>query len=270
MRRYWGVLAAAGAVVALAACNGGGTTGSGATAGAESAATGPPPGCVTGAWRSTSVAANISGNVQGAPVNANLNGGEGILLKVAPDGMMRVDFGGMRPVDFAVTSSGHTVRGQFYYSGTASGRVGFGAGAQPNGTASPMVSPNGTASPTVSPNGTPSPMASPTGTASPTRTATATQTATATATPQASGVWEPTGPVDWSGTRITLKLTEPQARTVLNNAPVSGASGNPDGQVGNAVDLRPVLRAARYTCADGTLGMRPFAQTSAAWVFRRS
>ena len=67
------------------------------------------------------------------------------------------------------------------------------------------------------------------------------------------GTWTPAGAVIWDDLKATVKLTEPIAVTLLDNARVSDFTGDKSTQAGGAVDVQPVLRAGSYTCSGNTL-----------------
>jgi hypothetical protein len=67
------------------------------------------------------------------------------------------------------------------------------------------------------------------------------------------GTWTPAGAVIWDDLKATVKLTEPIAITLLDNARVSDFTGDKSTQAGGAVDVQPVLRAGSYTCSGNTL-----------------
>jgi len=67
------------------------------------------------------------------------------------------------------------------------------------------------------------------------------------------GTWTPQQQVVWDNLRATVKLTEPIAITLLDNARLADFTGDKSNQTGGAVDVQPVLRAGSYTCAGDTL-----------------
>jgi hypothetical protein len=127
--------------------------------------------------------------------------------------------------------AGAQVRGEISYSGTTDGTVDLKATAPAStSTASPLASASGSTG-----------LSTPTG--SPATTSTG-----STAGSGKTGGWHPTGTVNVADLRITVKVTQPVAATILNNAKVSDVTGSQTTQVANAVDLQPLLREGTYSC----------------------
>jgi len=233
MRIRWIYLPALAGLTAIAACTSSGTTNDvspSGPAGGEGPS-GPPPGCTTGTWQSASTMATATRN----NFTGTVSGGEGVRLSIEPSGASTADFSSMRPIDFAVAVGSDTVKGQYHYAGTSSATMGFArrSSASPGTTSTPHAA----RSPGVH---------------------------------AASGTWQPIGNSNEDNLRVTLQLTQPVNRTPLNNVSVGSVTGPQNGQVGNVVDLRPVLRKGAYTCHDDTLTIRPEVKPVAvAWMFRR-
>ena len=248
MRRVWGFAPPAAAVLifGLFGCtNEPGTTQPTPTPTPTAAV------CPAGDWRSTQTAA--SGSVAGATVT--LQGGSGVKLTVAAGGAVNADFTGMQPITFTAQVTGQQVTGEIIYQGPVSGTVNL------TGTAT-----------------TPSP-----GTATPTGAATATTSATpgaagtspATASPGtggASGPWQPVGQVVWGDLALTIRVTAPLSATIVDNVKVSDVTGAQTTQVGNAVDLQPLLREGVYRCEGSNLIITPSSGAAPAvtWTFERA
>lgn len=84
------------------------------------------------------------------------------------------------------------------------------------------------------------------------------------------GPWRPTGTVDWSGLRLTLRLTEPISLTLLDQAQLSKLPGDAQSPAGDAVDLQPLLREGTYRCEGDTLTISPEKSgPNLDWTFNR-
>jgi hypothetical protein len=127
-------VAAAGLTFGLAACTSSGSpgaapsgsaardaSGSAASAGGSGSTSGGgvANSCVAGTWKSTGV--NMTFDAAG--VHGSASGGAGVVVTVAPDGKVLVDFTGMQPVAFASTISGTEFKGKSGYSGKLNGTV---------------------------------------------------------------------------------------------------------------------------------------------------
>jgi hypothetical protein len=229
-------------LVGTAACTGSPTTSPTATP-----TTPPVPVCPVGSWTSTGATANAP-----AGVNVTFDGGSGVKLTVGDDGKVKADFTGMKPVTFAAQIVTAQVRGEITYSGTTDGTVDLKATAPAtSATASPLASSTGGSS------GSSTPTSSPTGSA---------------AGSGKSGAWHPTGTVNVAALRITAKLTQPVAATVLDNVKVSDVTGAQTAQFGNAVDLQPLLREGTYSCGtdNKTLTITTSSAPTVVWSLTRA
>ena len=54
--------------------------------------------------------------------------------------------------------------------------------------------------------------------------------------------------MQWGDLRLTIRLTEPVAITIVDNLAISQITGDQTTRVGNAVDLQPLLREGTYRC----------------------
>ncbi len=232
MRIVCAGVASVGMAFALMGCSSSGTQGTPTASTSPSPATaagaaGAVPACVIGTWTSTSA---TSAGASGGGVSGSLSGGQGVRLTIGKDGATKVDFTSMQPMTFAVNTNVGNAKGEYSYSGTASGTLQFPAG----GTQASAQSTDGGSAP----GGT--------------------------------GTWQPTGDVRWDGLRLTLRLTQPINQTLLDNAQIGNVTSAQTNQAGNATDLQPVLRTGVYTCQGGTLTVRPQASAAAAsWTFER-
>jgi hypothetical protein len=200
-------------LVGTAACTGTPTTSPTATP-----TTPPVPACPVGSWTSTGATANTP-----AGVNVTFDGGSGVKLTVGDDGKVKADFAGMKPVTFTALVAGAQVRGEITYGGSTDGTVDLKATAPATSSTSASGGTTGLSTPTGSPTGS-------------------------SAGSGKSGAWHPTGTVNVSALRITVKVTQPVAATILDNAKVSDVTGSQTTQVANAVDLQPLLREGTYSC----------------------
>jgi hypothetical protein len=250
MRRAWryAPVALATLFLGLAGCASGGGT---PTATPTPSPT-PAAACPYGDWRSTQVAASGGG----AGVTVTLQGGSGVTMSVAQGGAVTADFTAMQPITFTGQAAGAEVRGEFSYRGPLSGNLDLTGGT----TGGPStVSPGGAASATatagpVTPDASASPSAGPTG---------------GTGT---SGPWQPTGQVTMTDLTVTVKITAPLTVTVADNVKVSDITGAQTSQVGNAVDLQPLLRPGQYSCAGDQLTVALSGGTAppVTWTFGRA
>ena len=165
-----------------------------------------------------------------AGVTVTFNGGSGVKVTIGSDGKVKADFSGMRPVTFTAQVGPAQAQGEISYQGTTDGTVDLNASA-------PATTSSGGQS-TASPLGGSG--ATPTGAAT-------TPTGTAGGSGK-SGAWRPTGTVNVNDLKITLKVTQPVAATLLNNVKVSDVTGSQTAQAGDAVDLQPLLRGGTYQC----------------------
>jgi hypothetical protein len=207
----------------------------------------PVPVCPVGSWTSTGATANTP-----AGVNITFDGGSGVKLTVGDDGKVKADFSGMKPVTFTALVAGAQVRGEITYNGTTDGTVDLKATAAPtSSTASPLAS----ASASGGPAGASTPTGSPTAAGS-----------------GKSGGWHPTGTVNVAALRITVKLTQPIAATILDNAKVTDVTGSQTTQVANAVDLQPLLREGTYRCGtdNNTLTITTSSSPTVVWSLSRA
>jgi len=247
MRSAWKYIpvALAALTVGLAGCASGPGTGTATPTPSPTA-----PVCPFGDWRSTQVAS--TGGAAG--VTVTLSGGGGATLIVASDGAAKADFTAMQPITFAVALGATQAKGEFRYSGPISGKLDF-SGA--SASASPAQTSPGAA--TTTSGATPSAGAS------------------ASATPGASGgtgttgAWQPVGDVNVAELRATIKLTEPVNTTIVDNVKISDGTGGQTTQVGNAIDLQPLLRPGTYTCAGDQLTVNLSSGTTppVTWTFAR-
>jgi hypothetical protein len=204
--------------------------------------------CPYGDWNSTQVAA--TGSAVG--VTLSLQGGSGVTMTVAQDGATNADFTAMQPITFTAQVANTEAKGEFRYSGPITGMLDF-TGSGTGATASPGATATATASPSASPDAaTPTP--GPTGGTGTT------------------GAWQPAGQVNFADLRATIKVTAPVSATIADNVKLSELTGNQTTQVGNAIDLQPLLRAGQYTCSGEQLtvvlsgGNTP----TVTWTFARA
>jgi hypothetical protein len=229
-------LAAPVLALALAGCASGASTTT-TTPSATPTPTPTVPACPAGSWQSTQVTASAAAG--GA--SANLQGGSGVKMTVGPDGAVTADFTSMQPITFTAQAAGAQAEGNFNYSGTVKGTITM-----------------------------PSPGASTTGTTG----GSTMSTATATASPMQPGnePWQPTGPVDFSGLKLTVKLTKPAQATLADNVDISTVNSAMINKAGTAVDLQPLLRPGQFMCSGETnlvITMTSGGQT-VTWTFQRS
>jgi hypothetical protein len=185
------------------------------------------PVCPVGDWRSTQVAASASGG--GAALT--VQGGSGVTLAVAPDGAVRADFSSMQPITFTAQVAVVQANGEFTYAGPITGGINLAGGASASASASSSASPGAGASGTA----TPSPGATGgTGTGRP---------------------WEPVGTANVADLRVTIKITAPASVTIADNVKVSEITSAQTTQIGNAIDLQPLLRPGTYDCAGEQLAI---------------
>jgi hypothetical protein len=132
--------ALAGLGLLLAACGDDGSPEAEPTPGATGTTT--PDGdtvasCIVGEWRSDALSADTGGD----PINADLTGGKGIMVRIDDSGATTIEFDDMEPVVFTTSVAGATVRGEFTYRGDATGTL---STSDPDGTSG---SPTATGSP---------------------------------------------------------------------------------------------------------------------------
>src|SRR5262249_22856006 len=143
------------------------------------------------------------------------------------------------------------------YGGSTDGTVDLKATAPASSsTATPLASGSASGSPAGASTPTGTPAGSPTGSA---------------AGSGKSGAWHPTGTVNVAALRITVKVTQPVAATILDNAKVSDVTGNQTTQVGNSVDLQPLLREGTYRCGtdNNTLTITTSSAPTVVWSLTR-
>lgn len=200
------------------------------------------PACPIGDWRSTQVAASAGGGA----ATLNVQGGSGVTLAVAPDGVVRADFSSMQPITFTAQVAGAQATGEFTYAGPITGAINLagGASATPSAAASPASASPGTATPSPAATGG-------TGTGQP---------------------WEPVGTANVADLRVTVKITAPATATIADNVKVSEITNVQNTQVGNAIDLQPLLRPGTYTCAGEqlTITLSGGQAPSVMWTFARA
>jgi hypothetical protein len=218
----------------LAGC----TTAPGTVSPTPTPTTTPALTCPAGSWRSSGVAATTS--VGTVPVT--LTGGADVKTTIGADGAVTADFTGMKPVVYTATVAGAEVAGEFTYTGTISGTVALSGAAATSSTG----------------------------------TATSSTTSSVTATPGGSATagspWRPTGQVNWSEVKLTAKLTKPVVLTAIDNVKLTDVTGAQTTQIGNVIDLQPLLRAGEYRCTgNDTLVITPSASggPTVAWTFAR-
>jgi hypothetical protein len=105
-----------------------------------------------------------------------------------------------------------------------------------------------------------------------TATGAATSTGTATSSAAPGNAWRLSGTVDWSQVKLTAKLTQPAALTVIDNVKLTDVTGAQTTQVGNVIDLQPLLRNGSYRCdGSNSLVITPTASggPTVAWTFAR-
>jgi hypothetical protein len=229
--------------IALTACTSEGGTGTATPTPSPTVAVA----CPYGDWRSTQVAA--SGSVGGA--NFSLQGGSDVTLTLAQDGAAKADFTAMQPITFMAQVASTQATGEFRYSGPISA----------------MMNVSGSAPATTSPAGTAS------ATPDSTTTATASPAAGPTGGTGTTGPWQPMGEVNFADLRATIRVTAPVAATIADNVKLSEITGNQTTQVGNAIDLQPLLRSGQYTCSGEQLTIELSAGTAApavTWTFARA
>jgi hypothetical protein len=207
----------AGAVGACSTAPGSNTT-------TPSATPTPATACPVGSWRSTAVTASTS--VAGATIA--FQGGSGVSVTIGADGAVTADFSSMQPIGFTADAAGVQVRGEIAYSGTIQGTVQMNASGSPSGALTTSSSPLGT-----SPSGTAGSPAAPT---------------TTSGSAGNSAPWKPTGTVNRDNLRVTVRVSQPVAATVVDNLKVTDVPGVASQQAGNAVDLQPLLHDGQYTC----------------------
>jgi hypothetical protein len=236
--------------LALTACTTGGGTGTSTPTPSPTVATAV---CPYGDWRSTQVTA--SGSAVG--VTLALQGGSGVTMTVAQDGATNADFTAMQPITFTAQVVNTEARGEFRYLGPISGMMNV-AGTGGASTATPG---GATASPSASPGSTPSPSPG-----------TATPTAGPTGGTGTTGPWQPVGQINFADLRATIKVTAPVSATIADNVKLSEITGNQTTQVGNAVDLQPLLRAGQYTCSGDqlTVVLSSGNTPTVTWTFARA
>jgi hypothetical protein len=240
--------------LALTACTTGGGTGTSTPTPSPTVAVA----CPYGDWSSTQVAA--TGSAVG--ITLSLQGGSGVTMTVAQDGATNADFTPMQPITFTAQVANTEARGEFRYLGPVSGMMnvaGTGGAGTGSATSSPSASPGSGASP--SPGSVPS--------ESP---GSATPTAGPTGGTGTSGPWQPVGQINFADLRATIKVTAPVSATIADNVKLSELTGNQTTQVGNAIDLQPLLRAGQYTCSGDQLTVVLSAGTAptVTWTFARA
>jgi hypothetical protein len=211
------------------------TTAPGTVSPAPTPTTTPALTCPAGSWRSTGVAATTS--VGTVPVT--LTGGADVKATIGADGAVNADFTGMKPVVYTATVAGSEVAGEFTYQGSVSGNVAF-TGAAATSTSS--------------------------------GTSTGTSTATTSSTSAPGSPWRPTGQVNWGDLKLTAKLTKPVTLTVIDNVKLTDVTGAQTTQIGNVIDLQPLLRAGEYRCnGNDTLVITPSATggPTVVWTLTR-
>lgn len=226
------VLTLAGLGLAVGGCAGTEPGASGPTTGTTTTSAAPEPtvsgsasGCMVGTWRTT----QVSGRAASAAASGTVSGGDGATVTISPNGQVRADFTGMKPLSFTAEVAGNAVAGEATYGG--------------QGTATINTKATGSAPTTTTPATAPVPTASATGTAAP-------------ATAAEEGTWEPVGDIDWSALRLTLELTKPVEARLLDNAPIGDYIDDAAKQSGQAIETDPILGAGAYSCQGSTLVLK--------------
>jgi hypothetical protein len=204
-------LASAGAV---AAC----TTAPGSSPNSTSTPSATPTmTCPAGTWRSTGVTSSAS--VGGTPVT--FDGGKDVTVSIGSDGAVTADFSKMQPIAFTASVAGTQVKGEIVYNGPIQGKVDLSARPSTSGT-----------------------------TTSGTSSSSASSTTTSSAAPAtgAGSAWTPVGTVNRDNLRITVRVLQPVAATVVDNLKITDVPGTAAAQTGNSVDLQPLLHDGQYSC----------------------
>ena len=76
------------------------------------------------------------------------------------------------------------------------------------------------------------------------------------------------GKTDFSAVRITVDLTEPIPIRPFDNAPLSSVIGGAK-QIGDAVEVDPLLAKSNYSCGPGTLTLTRSDGTGMTWQLNR-
>lgn len=82
------------------------------------------------------------------------------------------------------------------------------------------------------------------------------------------GGWE-AAPVDWSGVRVTVEITEPVQATPFDSAPIGDLVQGADDLTGEMVDVAPILGEGTFECQDNRLTLAP-AGDGITWIFHRA
>ncbi|BCB87187.1 hypothetical protein [Phytohabitans suffuscus] len=241
------VLTLAGLGLAVGGCASTEPGASGPTTGTTTGSAAPEPtvsgtasGCMVGTWRTT----EVSGRAASAAASGSISGGSGATVTISPNGQVRADFSGMRPLSFTAEVGGNAVAGSATYGGQGTATIKATATNAGTTTAAPAA-----------PATPPGPAAGPTATAAgPSATVTATATPPAPAAEE--GTWEPVGAIDWSALRVTLELTEPLRARLLDNAPIGDYIDDAANQSGQAIETDPILGAGAYSCQGSTLTLK--------------
>ncbi len=126
----------------LAGCAAGspGSTPSGTptTAAPTTAGGGPVAACVVGEWQTTAAKLSATGPLG----SGSASGGGGVTVKVSASGQTDVDFTPMQAVMFSGTAAGAAVKGQFSYTGKATGQIRTGDATSTSGVWEPVGNAN--------------------------------------------------------------------------------------------------------------------------------
>jgi hypothetical protein len=97
-------------------------------------------------------------------------------------------------------------------------------------------------------------------------------TATPTGGTGTTGPWQPVGQVNFADLRATVKVTAPVNAMIADNVKLGDITGNQSTQIGNAVDLQPLLRAGQYTCNGDqlTVALSSGTAPTVTWTFARA
>jgi hypothetical protein len=180
-------------------------------------------------------------------------------MSVEPTGAVHVQFGEMAPITYQAEAIGATVRGEILYRGSISGDLDLDAVAP---SKSDPGATTGAASGSASVDSVSRP---PAAGSSPSVGQPVDPTGY-------TGAWQPTGEVTWGDLRLTVRVVEPFAATVIDDLRVGDVTGDQTTKVGNAVDLQPLLRPGTYRCDyNDRLMVRPSRGDPAiVWMFQRS
>jgi hypothetical protein len=86
----------------------------------------------------------------------------------------------------------------------------------------------------------------------------ATEPVTMAPSPPVSGNWGPVKAADWTYTRLTVELNEPDRRRPFDNAALDRYTGAGATATGEVVDIDPLFDPGRFICpGNGTLDLTP-------------